>query len=128
VRPAFSLALAERSEAHAVRVARQHLVTVEQQIKGLIEGNFVTAEQSQAAALADALERRVNGVDVHGVGRLPLETEQDSAIRAVAASRQGERAVQLYDDLPRLLEQAGALQIERASAPSCESSTGRCRS
>ena len=55
---------------HSVGMPRQHLVVVEHQLRGFIEGNLALAAQSQPPLLADSLDgrldlRRINGLGPH---------------------------------------------------------------
>ncbi len=89
----------ERGEAHAVRVLRQGLVTVEQQVERLVEGDLVLAREQDAARAADALERRLHRGRIDRGRLVAFEPEQDRAIGAVPAAGQGQRAIDLRRDL-----------------------------
>ena len=101
-----------RGEAHAVRVPRQHLVAMEQEVHRLVEVDLATAEQAQAARLADARERRLHDGRIELRRIVPLEPEQDGAIRAVAEAGQRERTVELDEDFRRRRQQPARLEVE----------------
>ena len=105
---AFGIA---RREAHAIRMARQHLVALEQQIHRLVEGDLVAAQQPQPAAAADARECRLHDRRIESGRIVSLEAQQDGAIGAVPETRQRQRAVELREDLGRALKQVARRQV-----------------
>ena len=105
-----------RREAHAVRMAGQHLVAVEQQVHRLVEGDFVLAEKPEPRAAADARERRLHDRRIELGGIMPLEPEQDRAIRAMAEARERKRAVELHEDLGGRRQQPARLEVEHEKA------------
>jgi hypothetical protein len=100
-----------RGEAHAVRMARQHLVAVEKEVHRFVKRYLALAGDAQPSGSADARERRLHhrGVELRRV--VTLEAEQDGPVGAVAEPRQRERAVELDVDLGRPVEQALRLQV-----------------
>jgi hypothetical protein len=56
---------------------------MEKEIQRLVERDLVSAEETQAASAADTIEPGVDAVDVDGIRRLALESEQYRAIRAM---------------------------------------------
>ena len=83
----------ESSEAHAIRMARQHLVAQIQQVERLIEADLVLTEDIQPARGAYSLHRRLDVVRIHFIGTIALEPRQQGAIGAVTMARQGKRAI-----------------------------------
>jgi hypothetical protein len=82
-----------RREPHAVGVAGEYLVDVEQQVERFIEVDLVPSEQTYAAGTANPFQGGLDDSGVDGVRAQALQPEQHGAIRTVPASGQCEGAV-----------------------------------
>ena len=106
----------ECREAHAIRVVRQFLPLVEDEVGFLVERDLVFAEQTDFLVGADSLERRRNHIGIDLVGPLALETTEHRLVGAVAAARMCERAEQLRAHACHAREVALLLQPARDEA------------
>ena len=128
----------EGAEADVVDVERRLAVGAdpgaEHEVRRLVEGHLVPAEDSQHARFANRRQAGRDRVDVDGVGLLALEPEEDRLVRPVPAARRAERAVELGAHAARCApgrrdaRAAARTGARRASGRPCASSMGRCRS
>ena len=80
-RPQHALGIVQRGEAHAVGMAGQHLVRMENYVTFDLEGEAVEAE---------------HGCGLYRVGLVAGEPESDTARSGVAAPRQRQRSVKIH--------------------------------
>ena len=104
----------ERGETHAVRMLRQRLVAVKQQVERLVERDFVLA--TRRSRRCERIRSSVGSIAAGSSVSRPVafETQQYRPVGAVPAARQRQRAVDLGADLARRA---------RAAAESRRSST-----
>jgi len=100
----------EGPAAHAVGVGDDagvwiHLVAVEEKMLGLKEGNGFAAEKAECSGGTDGGEFCFDLRWIYRVGGFAQETEEDSAVGAVADSGEGERAVEIDDDAGGRIEE-----------------------
>ncbi len=75
---------AERRKAHSVRMQRQRLIAVKEQIERLVEGDLVPPREAQASAGADLLKRRLDRRRIDRVRSMAGETERSRRDRCNA--------------------------------------------
>jgi hypothetical protein len=92
-------------KTHAVGVAGQHLIDVEQQIQRFVECDLVPSEQIESSGCANAFQGGIDHGGIDGVWAQAFQAQQDRAIGAMTAAGEGERSVQLRRHLCRALEQ-----------------------
>jgi len=97
-------------ETHAVGVRDDagswiHLVAVEEKMLGLEEGNGFAAEKAECSGGTDGGEFCFDLRWIYRVGGFAQETEEDSAVGAVADSGEGERSVEIDDDSGGAIEE-----------------------
>ena len=101
----------ERREAQAIRMERQHLVPVEQQVHRLVELDYVRAAERQAPGRADALEGGLHAGRIERVRPASFEAEQDRTIGAVTLAGQRKRSVDLRAHFHGPLEHAHCPEV-----------------
>src|SRR5439155_18348700 len=84
----------ERRESHPVRVRRQRLVLVPQQIRSVLERNLSGARQSQFLRRTNRRQLRFNRFRLDQIRQFAAQSQQNRAIRSVPMSRQRQRSIQ----------------------------------
>ena len=88
-----------------------HLVAVEEEVLGFDEGDLVAAKERKALLQANGGDGGLDGGWVHRVGSFAGEAEEDSAVGAVADAGEGERAVEVDEDMVRAVEAACGVEL-----------------
>jgi hypothetical protein len=100
----------KRGKPHAVGVSRQGFVAHEQKLHGLVEGDFVLAQQFDPTLGAHAPDEGLDAVRIDRFRHGAFESRQDGSIRTVANAGQCQGAVQPHRNLARGREQTVPLQ------------------
>jgi hypothetical protein len=98
--------IVEGGEAHAVGMAGQALPAEQQQIRGLVEGNGVTAAEQEPAVGPDGVDQGGDGVGIDAVGLFAQQAEHNGAVGTVADAGQRQGTEQFAGDAVRPVEQA----------------------
>ncbi len=88
------------------------------EVLGLMEGDGVTAEEREDARRTDGGDLCVDGCGIDGVGSVSREAEEDGAIGSVTDAGEGERAVEIDNDMTGAIDEAGCVELP-GEAESC---------
>ncbi|GBF31543.1 hypothetical protein MnTg04_01504 [bacterium MnTg04] len=102
----------QRTEAHAIGMQRQQLVVMKKQIQRLVELRRVFAKYIQTAIRNDPGQGCLDAVGIDKMRLLPLETEHQRAVGAMALAGRRQRSIKLAGDAIDIAEQALVFQIE----------------
>ena len=111
----FRVVLIQRDQLHAIGVAAQDLVVVEQQVGLRVEPHGGQAVDRDGLVACDGLQRSLSCGVIVGVGQVTGEAEDNRAVAGVALAGESQRAVQAGAQV-RWLQSFAAQTIEEPAS------------